>query len=248
VRRQSKSADLSTDHLVHSRDPRQIERMFDAIAGRYDLMNRIMTFGQDGHWRTLAVTAAALKSDARVLDVAAGTGDLAIALARSVGPTGEVIGIDISTRMLDLARVKAAGLPTRFQVQDVLQLEPSGDFDAVTIAFGLRNLADRAEGIRRMAGALAPAGRLVVLELTPVTGRLARLIRLYEQQIIPLMGSLIAGRSQAYRYLSQSVEASVNRGEIGRLLADAGLIDVRSKSLALGTVALVWATKPSAPG
>jgi demethylmenaquinone methyltransferase/2-methoxy-6-polyprenyl-1,4-benzoquinol methylase len=178
------------------------------------------------------------------LDVATGTGDMARELARRVGPSGSVLGIDIADSMLELARAKTADLPVTYRHGDILQMRFAAEFDAAVVAFGFRNFADRAIGIQSMTAALKPGGRLVVLELVPSEGHLKPVIELYEQRIIPMLGRLVAGTDEAYRYLPQSVAASATAGQIAEALREAGLTDVTIQTLNLGTVALVAGAKP----
>lgn len=234
----------ASDDLVRTRDRALIAEMFNAISTRYDLMNRLMTFGRDGAWRRLAADAAMIKPGDRALDVAAGTGDMARELARRVVPGGEVVGIDVAESMLEIARLKTVNLPIRYQRLDVEQLDHMGEFEAVTVAFGLRNFADRSVAVGRMVQALRSGGRLVILELVPAGGRLQPLIRFYERRLIPLVGGLVSGNRHAYRYLPQSVQASATPAQIEDLLRSAGLVDVASRRLSLGAVAICSGTKP----
>ncbi len=229
--------------LVLSRDRAGIAAMFDAISTRYDLMNALMTLGQDRRWRRLAIRAAHPGRGDRALDVATGTGDMARELAKAVGPTGSVLGIDISRSMLDLAWEKTSGLPVRFLVCDVLEIELKDEFDVAVVAFGLRNFSDRAEGVARMARSLTAGGRLVVLELTPSRSRLKPAIDVYEQWFIPKLGRMISGQQVAYSYLPESVSRSLTAGQIEELLRSSGLEDVRVRSLNFGTVAIVSGQK-----
>ena len=228
--------------LVAGRDRERIAAMFNAISTRYDLMNRIMTAGRDRQWRRLAADAASLTAGGVALDVATGTGDMAAELAHRVAPGGRVVGLDIATSMLDVARAKWYASPVEFRQGDVLDL-PDGGYDAATVAFGLRNFTDRQAGVSAMARSLNPGGRLVVLELTPSRGSLRPVIEFYEQRIIPAVGRLVSGKGDAYSYLPQSVAASLTSGQIRDLFQQAGLVSVGAQELNFGTVAIVWGTK-----
>lgn len=217
--------------------------MFNGIAAKYDLMNAVMTLGQDGRWRRLAANETGLKAGDRVLDVACGTGDMARELVRRVSPGGEVVGIDIAQEMLDIARVKTVGLPIRFEEADVYAMGFNSEFDAATVAFGFRNFADRPAAIRSMACSLKPGGRLVVLELAPSRSRLRPFIEFYEARVIPFIASWLAANHEAYQYLPRSVAVSTTALEIKYMLNGAGLQDVESRELNFGTVAVVWGTK-----
>ncbi len=218
--------------------------MFDAISPRYDLMNRLMTIGRDQRWRRLAVAMADLRPGDRALDVATGTGDMAQALAAMVTPGGEVVGIDIAAGMLELARRKLRGLPVRLEQADVQQLQAHEEFAAATVAFGLRNFADRRAGLEAMIRALRPGGRLVVLELVPTQGPAKPLTMLCERRILPLLGRVVARNGAAYAYLPESIERSLTTPQMEALFRDCGLVDIRSRRLNLGTVAIVAGVKP----
>src|SRR3954471_10177278 len=182
----------------------QVQAMFDRIASVYDLMNSVMTAGLHHRWRARAADLARLGEGDRALDVASGTGDLAIELARRVGPSGEVIGSDFSEKMLELARAKAPGL--RFEQANALDL-PYDDhsFDAATVGFGARNFSDLAQGLREMARVVRPGGRVVVLEITtPPRPPRSTFFRLWFDRFVPLLGR-VAGAPDAYAYLPSSV-------------------------------------------
>src|SRR3954468_7927515 len=178
--------------------------MFDRIAGVYDLMNSVMTAGLHHRWRARAADMAALRPGDRALDVATGTGDLAIELSRRVAPAGEVIGSDFSERMLELARAKAPDI--RFELGNALDLEyPDDSFDAATVGFGARNFSDLPAGLSEMARVVRPGGRVVVLELTtPTRPPLSWFFRLWFDSVVPQLGRL-AGDPDAYSYLPSSV-------------------------------------------
>jgi demethylmenaquinone methyltransferase/2-methoxy-6-polyprenyl-1,4-benzoquinol methylase len=187
----------------------QVNRMFDRIAGRYDLLNTLMTAGLHHRWRERAADRAELRSGDSALDVCCGTGDLALELSRRVAPGGRVVGCDFSEPMLDLAREKAsergvAGV--RFEWADALQLPyDDGRFDAVTVGFGVRNFADRDRGLREMARVLRPGGRLVILEFTePSRPPFSTFYSLWFDRIVPVLGRLTPD-PEAYSYLPESV-------------------------------------------
>ena len=160
----------TTGDLVASRDPAAIGGMFDRIAASYDRMNRIMTAGQDLRWRRAAADMAAVTLGDEVLDVAAGTGDMAIEMGKRVLPGGSVLGIDIAPDMLAVARGKSTDAAIRYEVGGVDAIAYKEQFDAVTVAFGFRNFPDREHAVRMMAHALKPGGRLVVWSLCPAMG------------------------------------------------------------------------------
>ena len=203
--------------------------MFDRIAGVYDLMNTAMTAGLHHRWRERAVEMAELEPGAEALDVCCGTGDLTLALARRAGPSGRVLGSDFSEPMLELARRKAAsaeGLQSapEFEWADALRLpHPDQSFDAVTVGFGLRNLADVEAGIAEMARVLRPGGRLVILEITqPSRQPLRSFYSLWFDRIVPRLG-VLAGDPEAYSYLPESVRRFPAPADLAELLDRAGL-------------------------
>ncbi len=206
--------------------------MFDRIAGVYDVMNTVMTAGLHHRWRERAADLAALGPGDRALDVATGTGDLVLALARRVGPGGEVVGCDFSSRMLDLARAKAGSAPapaaTRFEVANALALPyPDGAFNAATVGFGARNFADLEQGIAEMVRVVRLGGRVVVLEITtPQRPPLSWFFRLWFDRLVPLLGRL-AGDADAYAYLPSSVRRFPDPPGLAAVLARAGMADVR---------------------
>lgn len=215
---------------------RLVQRMFNQIVPRYDLMNRLMTGGLDRRWRALAA-AAALPAGRRVLDVATGTGDLALDLARA--GARQVVGADFAAAMLAAAKRKVgAGIP--LVLADAQRL-PFGDatFDAVTNAFLLRNLSDLDLGLREMRRVLRPGGRLVCLEITrPAPGPFASLFALYFYRLVPILGGLLTGERQAYRYLPNSLTTFPRAPELASRIRDAGFSAVTYQTLAFGTVAL----------
>jgi demethylmenaquinone methyltransferase / 2-methoxy-6-polyprenyl-1,4-benzoquinol methylase len=225
----------------------QVRGMFDRVAGVYDLMNSAMTAGLHHEWRQRAVERARVGSGSDALDVCCGTGDLALELRRAIGPDGRVVGCDFSEPMLALARRKSGdeGLPVEFGWADALEL-PYGDagFDAVTIGFGARNLADLDRGIAEMARVLRPGGRLVILEITrPQRQPLAGFYNLWFDKLVPVLGSL-AGDADAYSYLPDSVRTFPEPEALAGKLDAAGLTEIRWLLLAGGIIAIHSATKP----
>jgi len=216
--------------------------MFDRIAGRYDAMNSVMTAGMHHRWRRRAADRADLRPGDSALDVCCGTGDLALELARRVAPEGRVIGCDFSEPMLDLARDKAeerGAEGVRFEWADALRLPyDDGRFDAVTVGFGVRNLADLDRGLREMTRVLRPGGRLVVLEITqPRRPPLSTFYSLWFDRIVPVLGSL-AGDSDAYSYLPESVRGFPDPHRLASMMAAAGLDGIRYTVLAGGIIAI----------
>ena len=216
--------------------------MFDRIAGVYDLMNTAMTAGLHHRWRERAADRAELAPGDRALDVCCGTGDLALALAPRVGAQGRVVGCDFSEPMLELARGKAAerGISqVSFEWADALELpyEDAG-FDAVTVGFGVRNLADLDTGLGEMARVLRPGGRLVILEITqPQRPPLSIFFSLWFDRLVPLLGSL-AGDRAAYTYLPESVKRFPPPEGLAASMEEAGFERIRYTVLAGGIIAI----------
>jgi demethylmenaquinone methyltransferase / 2-methoxy-6-polyprenyl-1,4-benzoquinol methylase len=212
--------------------------MFDRIAGLYDRMNSVMTAGLHHHWRRRAADLAELGSGARALDVATGTGDLALELARRVGPGGEVVGVDFSERMLELARAKATGARVRFESGNALALDyPDGAFDAATVGFGARNFSDLERGLSEMARVVRPGGRVVVLEITtPQRPPLSTFFELWFDHAIPALGRVVD--SQAYSYLPSSVRRFPGPEELAAVMSHCGLEQIRYVLTAGGIIAL----------
>jgi len=222
--------------------------MFDRIAGRYDLLNSVMTAGLHHRWRQRAADRAELSPGDSALDVCSGTGDLALELARRVAPGGHVVGCDFSEPMLDLARDKAAGTGAagvRFEWADALHLPyDDGRFDAVTVGFGVRNLSDLDAGLREMARVLRPGGRLAILEITqPTRPPLSTFYSLWFDRVVPILGAL-AGDSEAYSYLPESVRSFPSPRGLAAKMDAAGLKGVRWTVLAGGIIAIHSGTVP----
>jgi demethylmenaquinone methyltransferase / 2-methoxy-6-polyprenyl-1,4-benzoquinol methylase len=216
--------------------------MFDAIAGRYDLVNRILSLGIDQRWRNLTARALALPEAARVLDVATGTADLAIRIA-GLGPGIRVVGLDPSERMLELGRQKIAraGLNDRVELTngDAEQLPfESASFDGASIAFGIRNVPDRLAALREMARVVKPGHRVAVLELgEPRSGVLGPLARFHVHSVVPAVGALLSGRRE-YRYLQQSIAAFPPPDQFAELMREAGLDELEITPLTFGVCQL----------
>jgi demethylmenaquinone methyltransferase / 2-methoxy-6-polyprenyl-1,4-benzoquinol methylase len=216
--------------------------MFDRIARVYDRMNSVMTAGMHHRWRERAADLARLEPGGSALDVACGTGDLAVELKRRVGESGRVVGLDFSERMLELARVKAPDI--RFEAGNALELPyKDGEFDGVTVGFGARNFSDLGRGLREMARVTRPGGRVVVLEITtPQRPPLSWFFRAWFDQIVPMLGRL-AGDRAAYSYLPSSVKRFPGPRELAAELAASGLRDVRWLLTAGGIIALHAGTR-----
>jgi demethylmenaquinone methyltransferase / 2-methoxy-6-polyprenyl-1,4-benzoquinol methylase len=216
--------------------------MFDRVAGRYDALNSVMTAGLHHRWRERAADRAELAPGDSALDVCCGTGDLALELANRVAPSGHVVGCDFSEPMLDLAREKAGQRHAdgvRFEWADALSLPyDAGRFDAVTVGFGVRNLANLERGLGEMTRVLRPGGRLVVLEITqPTRPPLSTFYSLWFDRIVPLLGSF-SSDSEAYSYLPESVRSFPAPSRLAELMDGAGLKRIRWTVLAGGIIAI----------
>ena len=226
----------------------QVRQMFDAIAPAYDFMNRAMTLGIDIWWRRLAVKRLKRIQPSCILDVATGTGDFAIQLNGALHPQ-HITGIDLSQGMLDEARrkVKEKGLEQviTFEQGDCMALPmPDEKFDAVTVAFGVRNFEHLQQGYQEMARVLKPGGMLCVLELSTPTNPIIRwFYDIYTLHIIPWVGSLKSGDKSAYRYLPQSIAAVPQGEDMLQLMSNAGLRDATFKRLTLGVCTIYTAVK-----
>jgi demethylmenaquinone methyltransferase/2-methoxy-6-polyprenyl-1,4-benzoquinol methylase len=213
-------------------EPTAVQGMFDRIAPVYDVMNRVMTAGLDQRWRKLAVREVVWPGD-RVLDACCGTGDLAVEAERR---GGRVVGLDFSPKMLERARKKSGAV--EWIQGDALALPfPDGDFDAATVGFGVRNLADLESGLKELARVLRPGGKLAVLEITRPRGLLKPFFRLWFDVLVPLAGRVLPG-GKAYTYLPASVRRFPGPDDLSALFESAGFADVRYKLVGGGVVAL----------
>jgi len=220
----------------------QVRTMFDRIAGVYDLMNTAMTAGMHHRWRARTADWAGLSPGETALDACCGTGDLALELGRRVGPEGTVVGCDFSEPMLEAARRKAAqrgASQVRFEWADALELPyEDGSFDAATVGFGVRNLADLGRGLDELNRVLKPGGRLVILEITqPRRPPLAAFYSLWFDRLVPLLGT-VAGDRDAYAYLPQSVKRFPAPERLAAMMDAAGLERIRYVVLAGGIIAI----------
>ncbi|WP_230470454.1 bifunctional demethylmenaquinone methyltransferase/2-methoxy-6-polyprenyl-1,4-benzoquinol methylase UbiE [Lujinxingia vulgaris] len=236
---------ISTDDAAIKKIDGGDGRFFDAIAERYDLLNRIISLGQDGYWRNKAVKALQLPEGARFLDLATGTADLAIASAKRHRDL-DVVGLDPSAEMLANGRVKVSKANLEGRVELVLgdaQDLPFEDdsFDGVAISFGIRNVPDRRKALQEMNRVARPGGRIVILELSePRQGLLASPARFYIHHVVPRIGGLISG-SKEYRYLQESIAAFPTADAFAQLMREVGLTNVNASPLSFGAVNLFTA-------
>lgn len=217
----------------------QVQQMFASIAPKYDITNDALSMGLHRLWRREAVLRSQVKPGQRVLDCASGTGDLALAFKRAVGPSGAVTGTDFCAEMLVPAPAKAAkaGLDVKFEVADATKLQyPAASFDVASIAFGIRNVDDPKLCLEELARVVAPGGRVVVLEFGQPTGLFGVLFRFYSKHLMPLIGGLLTKNRQAYEYLPRT-SASFPAGEkFLELMRSTGrYADVKAYPLMFGT-------------
>lgn len=230
--------------LPMDREPARIESMFAGIAGRYDLMNHLMTLGLDAGWRRMAAVQALVGDGGRALDACCGTGDLTLAVA-AVWPRSTVVGLDLTDGMLQVARRKAAREPAAagrvsFVRGDLLALPfADGEFAAVTVGWGVRNVPDVPRAFAEMRRVTRPGGRVVCLESTVAPDGPERILQhLWMGRVVPRLGGLVAGDARAYSYLPASVAAFPRAGELAAIMSRAGLVRVRYRRLGFGAVAL----------
>ena len=224
-------------------DPALVRPMFGRIAPHYDLLNRVLTVGIDRTWRRAVVRAAGPLEGRRAVDACCGTGDLTLELARA---GAQVVGVDFCVPMLERAGRKRAPGQRLFAHGDALALPLEDDScDVATVAFGIRNVADRAAGLRELARVVRPGGRVLVLELSMPPGPvLGRLYRLYFDRVLPGIGRLVSGDAAAYRYLPDTVMAWPEPEEFAREFEAAGLRECGFERLTRGICALHWGQVP----
>ena len=218
-----------------------VRALFSRIAPRYDLMNTVMTGGLHYRWRTLAARVAADGPPGIALDLATGTGDFALALARQPG-IRQVVGLDLALGMVRVARAKSRGR-LGLVVGDALSLPfPNDAFCCATSGFGLRNMPDAPATLAELARVVQPGGKVVILEIIPLPddSPLRPLFRPYFHWLVPLAGQIIAGDRAAYTYLPRSVDRFLTREGVRELFGGAGLHSIGSRMLAMGTVAIHW--------
>jgi demethylmenaquinone methyltransferase/2-methoxy-6-polyprenyl-1,4-benzoquinol methylase len=226
----------------------QVTRMFDHIAGKYDLLNHTLSMGIDKQWRRKGIAFLQPFAPANILDIATGTGDLAIALCRSLKPE-RLMGVDISEGMMDVAKQKVADAGfsehIQFEKQDCLALTyDDNTFDAVTVAFGIRNFENIQKSISEMYRVLKPGGHVMILELsTPEHFPMKQLYRIYSRFVIPNIGRLVSKEGAAYRYLPESIKVVPQGKVMTELLTKEKFVDAHSKTLTFGICSLYTATK-----
>jgi demethylmenaquinone methyltransferase/2-methoxy-6-polyprenyl-1,4-benzoquinol methylase len=227
-----------------AKDPLKIQTMFSTIAPRYDLLNRVLSLGIDGHWRRFAVAQLPRVENARFLDVATGTCDVALEIVKRFPPDSKIVGVDFSEGMLELGKekVRRAGYRDRIDIRfaDVTSL-PFEDnaFDASIIAFGIRNVQDYKRGISEMGRVVRRGGKVVILEFTSIQNPFFRTpYRFYITKVLPLIGELVSGKKGAYRYLPSSMIGFPAPEEFKKAMEETGLREVKYYKLTFGIAAV----------
>ena len=236
--------DFGYERVPWSEKQRRVRGVFDSVAGNYDLMNDLMSGGAHRVWKEFTLSLANLRPGQRALDVAGGTGDLTIGLAKQVGKSGFVILSDINAAMLGEGRDRLIDAGLVGNVACVLANAEKlpfadGQFDCVTIGFGLRNVTDKRAALADMRRVLKPGGQLLVLEFShPVLPFLKPLYDLYSFRVLPLLGKLVANDAASYRYLAESIRMHPDQETLLGMMRDAGLEDARYHNLSGGIVAV----------
>jgi demethylmenaquinone methyltransferase/2-methoxy-6-polyprenyl-1,4-benzoquinol methylase len=236
--------DFGFEKVARSLKADRVRSVFASVAGKYDVMNDLMSFGVHRLWKRFTLSLTGLRPGQRALDVAGGTGDLALGMLRQVGREGQVVLSDINPKMLELGRDRLldAGFVGNSEclVADAERLPFEDDsFNCVTIGFGLRNVTDKAAALRSMHRVLKPGGQLLVLEFsTPVAPGLKPLYDAYSFNVLPALGKLVAGDAASYRYLAESIRMHPDQDKLLDMLGQAGFAQTRYHNLSGGIVAL----------
>ena len=242
----SDSPQTSTTHfgyeqVAESDKAARVRGVFDSVASRYDVMNDLMSMGLHRVWKTFTIAVSGVRAGHRVLDVAAGTGDLSRAFARKVGPTGQVVMSDINGAMLRAGRDRLidSGVLVPTVLCDAEQLPfPDAEFDLVSVAFGLRNMTHKDKALREMQRVLKPGGKLLVLEFSKPWEPLRGAYDLYSFQVLPRLGKMVAGDPQSYQYLAESIRMHPDQETLASMMREAGFGHVDWHNLTAGVVAL----------
>ena len=235
------TTDFGYEQVDEREKARRVRGVFDSVASRYDVMNDLMSLGLHRAWKAYTVMVANIRPGQQVLDIAGGTGDLAMGFARKVGPNGRVVHTDINATMLRTGRDRLldAGIVLPTVVCDAERLPfPDASFDLVSVAFGLRNMTHKQEALAEMARVLRPGGKLLVLEFSRVARPLKKAYDLYSFQILPRLGRLVAGDADSYRYLAESIRMHPDQNTLKGMMKQAGFGHVDYHNMTGGVVAL----------
>jgi len=244
--RSDKTTHFGFQEVVETEKAERVAGVFDSVASKYDIMNDVMSVGLHRIWKAFTVRQAQVRPGMKLLDIAGGTGDLAKAFAKQAGPTGEVWLTDINGSMLAAGRDRLldAGLTLPLAQCDAEKLPfPSAHFDVVSVAFGLRNMTQKDVALAEMQRVLKPGGRLLVLEFSRIWQPLAPLYDAYSFSVLPWLGKKIAGDSDSYRYLAESIRMHPPQDELAKLMERAGFDSVKWFNLTAGVCALHVGTK-----
>jgi len=237
----TKEVDFGFSKVAEDEKAERVAGVFDRVAERYDLMNDLMSLGLHRYWKQFAVSVARPRPGERVLDVATGSGDLAVAFARRVAPDGEVWATDVNMKMLQRGRnrlLDAGALSPAVQCDAERLPFPDAYFDCVTVGFGLRNMTHKDRALGEMARVLKPGGRAVVLEFSKVWAPLKGAYDLYSFKVLPWLGERVAGAGEPYRYLAESIRMHPDQAALKAMLEASGFAEVEVFNLAAGVVAV----------
>lgn len=242
----AQATDMSQTHfgfetVDETEKARRVRGVFDSVASKYDVMNDLMSAGLHRVWKAYTVTVAKLREGDRALDIAGGTGDLALAFSKKVGKTGQVVHTDINEAMLRVGRDRLldAGVVLPTVVCDAEKLPfPDAYFDLVSVAFGLRNMTHKDQALAEMCRVLKPGGKLLVLEFSKVAPPLEKAYDWYSFKVLPQLGKLVAGDADSYRYLAESIRMHPGQEELKVLMKKAGFGHVDFHNMSGGVVAL----------
>jgi demethylmenaquinone methyltransferase/2-methoxy-6-polyprenyl-1,4-benzoquinol methylase len=237
-------------NVPKSQKASQVAEVFHSVAGKYDLMNDLMSMGIHRLWKRFTIELSGVRPGHQVLDIAGGTGDLTMKFSDLVGPAGKVVLADINASMLQVGRSR---LTDRGYVGNIEYVQtdaehlpfPANSFNAVSIAFGLRNVTDKDQALRDMTRVLKPGGKLMILEFSkPANPLLSKVYDTYSFTALPLMGQLIAGDSESYKYLAESIRMHPDQDTLKGMMENAGLVNCKYYNMTGGIVALHVGIKP----
>ncbi|MEY2839559.1 MAG: hypothetical protein RJB60_1858 [Pseudomonadota bacterium] len=235
------STHFGFETVDESQKASRVRGVFDSVAGKYDIMNDLMSMGLHRLWKAYTIAASGVREGHKVLDIAGGTGDLAKAFAQRVGPHGTVVHTDINEAMLSTGRDRLVNeglmLPTTICDAEFLPF-PTGTFDIVTVAFGLRNMTHKDAALKEMCRVLKPGGRLLVLEFSKVAKPLEKAYDFYSFKLLPKIGKVVANDEDSYRYLAESIRMHPDQATLKAMMKDAGFGHVDVHNMTGGVVAL----------